>query len=57
MNKTASELLKEKLIELTSVNTAKETFNLKDFESEAKKVRETFEKENENIQYRKALHV
>ncbi|MGH7202952.1 MAG: hypothetical protein ACREHC_00735 [Candidatus Levyibacteriota bacterium] len=57
MTKTASEQLKEKLIDLKQESTAKQTFSISDFESEARKVRDTFKKtdEHEHIQPRKAL--
>lgn len=60
MKKTASEILKEKLIDLKTESTPNKTFSQSSFESEAEKVRKTFTEENEeqaneNIQPRRSL--
>jgi hypothetical protein len=60
MKKTASELLKEKLIELNPDGKAAKNFTQAGFESEAEKVRQTFieedtDKVNEDIQHRGSL--
>lgn len=53
--KTASEILKERLVTLNPNNKSKKTFNISDFEAEAKKVKETFGELNENIQHPQSL--
>lgn len=47
-NKSAVEQLKDRLINIFSTDTSKKKFDKKDFENEAKKVRNTFNHANEN---------
>lgn len=53
--KTASEQLKEKLIDLRTTKTVNKKFNVSEFESLAKKVKNTFTEVHENPQYRKSI--
>ena len=55
MDKTASDLLKEKLIDLKSTSTANKAFDISVFETEAKKVKDTFDKVDEHIQHRESI--
>lgn len=59
MVKSASEQLKERLIQLRSESTAKKTFTIEDIQSKAKKAKDTFNENDvhEHIQPQRAVKV